>query len=93
MKNINWTFVFVALIVGGSAIYFGQRFIGGIDEINKNKSELKKELSITHSRVKSDCQFSTKEKQFDSRGHMTITEKYACEDGFDYSFSIPSESN
>ncbi|MFB2828022.1 hypothetical protein ACE1BS_00055 [Aeromonas jandaei] len=93
MKNINWTFVYVALVVGGGAIYTALSIYTRMDEVKKNESELKKELSITHSRVKSDCQLSTKEKQFDSRGHMTITEKYVCPDGFDYSFSIPSESN
>ncbi|MBW3808177.1 hypothetical protein GL273_20685 [Aeromonas jandaei] len=85
MKNINWTYVFVFLIFVGLAIGATLDLTGHID----NKPELKKELAITHNRVKSDCQLSSKEKQFDSRGNMTITEKYACADGFYYSFSIP----
>lgn len=89
MKNINWTFVFCFLTVGYGAISIA---LGLTDVIDK-KSELKKELSITHNRVKSGCQFSNKEKKFDRGGGMTITEKYSCADGVDYSFSIPSESN
>lgn len=89
MKNINWSFVLIFIIFVGSVIGLILDFTGKMD----NSPELRKELSIIKSRVKSDCQLSSKEKLFDSWGRMTITEKYFCADGFYYSFSIPSKSN
>lgn len=91
MRNINWTFVFVAIIVGAGAVAVG--LTDALDKSKRNKTELKSELSITYNRVQSGCKPIRKEKQFDSYGRSTIIERYSCADGIDYSFSIPSESN
>lgn len=93
MKSINWTFVFVAIIVGAGAVSVALGLTDALDKSKKNKTELKSELSITYKRVQSDCKPISKEKQFDMYGSSTIIERYSCADGIDYSFSIPSESN
>ncbi len=93
MEKINLTFVFCFLLVVGAAIWTTVSITRNVDEMKKNSSDLKAELSVTLKQVKSDCKAISKEKQFDSNGRSTIIERYSCGDGIDYSFSMPSESN
>lgn len=93
MKNINWIFVYSAIVVGAGTVYFALGLTDALDKNKKNKAKLKSELSITYKRVQSDCKTISKEKQFDMYGRSTIIERYSCADGIDYSFSIPSDLN